>query len=116
MSSYVLDRDTLLATLCSSRIATAPAQPSPPAPVATNCIGASHWIDVNSNAALIGSYHRTANCNDAEVKKQITEVKWLIRNICFNLIFFFRKLNWIVFLFLALRPIESFKERSGSQG
>ena len=61
MSSYVLDRDLLLtsARKCEHQAST------------------SGWIDVNSNAALLGTTVYQRN-NDCEIRKQMADVSYEI--------------------------------------
>ena len=62
MSSYVLDRELLLNSMNSARASQPP--------------GASNWIDVNSNNALVGSssYQLRGGGADQEFRKQLTDV------------------------------------------
>jgi hypothetical protein len=81
MSSYVLDRDVLLSALGSGR-ATAQLTTThhlhASQPVVTTSATSSNpaWIDVNSNAALIGNsvYQRTS-FQDTEIRKQVSDVQ-----------------------------------------
>jgi hypothetical protein len=82
MSSYVLDRDQLLSSLNSARAAAA---------------SATNWIDVNSNAALLGTslYQRTT---DNELRKQMADVSF--ENVNINTLDYFSpffNLNYFLF-------------------
>jgi hypothetical protein len=98
MSSYVLDRDVLLTALGSGR---ATAQLTTTHHLQSTTTSSEHqhqsaghgnntaWIDVNSNAALLGGgnamYQRTVVTHDVEARKQMSDVK--------KIFFFLLKLN-----------------------